>query len=240
MDEVKRKVYLDLFASPLNLIPLAGGLTSLMAGWAIGNDPKLLMVGLAGVLASFGITASRLIWGIEAITERAYEYEVDKQQRDQERRLDELDEKLTRDRDPRTQTCLRELRLLYGNLKQAAAQGKISKSSYEILEGVGKVVNECVKQLEHSHALWETAHHMQGPARSTMLEQRDDLIQDIVKTVTDVGKMVESYFVSTNQISRDQLDQVRRELNESIEAARRAEARTAELERTVQEGLRES
>ena len=176
---------------------------------------------------------------MKGLTEKAYEYEVDKQQREQEKKLDDLDERLTRDRDPRTQTCLRELRLLYGNLKQAAAQGKISKSSYEVIEGVGKVVNECVKQLEHSHSLWETARNMQGPARNAMLEQRDELIQDVVNTVVDVGKMVESFFVSTSQSNRDQLDRVRRELNESIEAARRAEARTAELERSVQNDLRE-
>lgn len=239
MDEVKRKVYLDLFASPYNLIPFAGGLTSLMAGWAVGGERTLMIAGLAGVLAGIGVTASRLIWGIEDLTEKAYEYEVDKKQKIQERQLDELDAKLTKDRDPRTQACLRELRLLYGNLKQAASQGKISTSSYEIIEGVGKVVDECVKQLEHSHSLWETARQMQGPARDSMMMQRDELIQDVVMTVIDVGKMTESYFLTASKRNRSELNQVRRELNESIEAARRAEERTAELERTVNRQLRE-
>ena len=130
MDEVKRKVYLDLFASPYSLLPFAGGLTSLMAGWAVGGEQTLMIAGVAGVLAGIGVTASRLIWGIEGLTEKAYEYQVDKQQKDQEQRLDELDDKLTKDRDPRTQTCLRELRLLYGNLKEAADKGKISGASY--------------------------------------------------------------------------------------------------------------
>lgn len=237
MDEVKRKVYLDLFASPYNLIPFAGGVTSLMAGWAIGGEPTLMMAGVAGVLAGIGVTASRLIWGIEDLTERAYEYEVDKKQKDQERQLDDLDAMLTQDRDPRTQTCLRELRLLYGNLKQAAAKGNISASSYEILEGVGKVVDECVRQLEHSHSLWETARKMHGPAREAMLAQRDGLIEDVVMTVVDVGKMVESFFQSTSQKTKSELGRVRQELNESIEAARRAEERTAELERNVRREL---
>lgn len=233
MDEVRRKVYLDLFASPYSLIPLAGGLTSLMAGWAVGGEPTLMVAGIAGVLAGIGVTASRWIWGIEDLTEKAYEYELDKQQKVQEARLDRLDEQLTKDRDPRTQGCLRELRLLYGNLKQAAAQGKISGSSYEVIDGVGKVFDECVKQLEHSHSLWDTMRQLQGPARETMLLQRDKLIEDVVMTVNDVGKMVDGYFVTTSNRSRSELNNVRRELNESIEAARRAEERTAELERSV-------
>lgn len=239
MDEVKRKVYLDLFASPYNLIPFAGGLTSLMAGWAVGGEPTLMVAGLAGVLAGIGVTASRLIWGIEDLTEKAYEYELDKKQKLQEKQLDQLDAKLTKDRDPRTQACLRELRLLYGNLKLASAKGNISASSYEVIEGVGKVVDECVKQLEHSHSLWETARKMHGPSRDTMMVQRDELIHDVVMTVVDVGKMVESHFLSTSKRNRSELDNVRRELNESINAARRAEERTAELERTVQQDLRE-
>ncbi len=237
MDEVKRKVYLDLFASPYSLLPFAGGLTSLMAGWAVGGEQTLMIAGVAGVLAGIGVTASRLIWGIEGLTEKAYEYQVDKQQKDQEQRLDELDDKLTKDRDPRTQTCLRELRLLYGNLKEAADKGKISGASYEVLEGVGKVFDECVKQLEHSHSLWETARKMQGPARTDMMQQRGELIQDVVMTVVDVGQMVESHFKETSKKNQSELGKVRRELNESIEAARRAEERTAELERSVRKEL---
>ena len=239
MDEVKRKVYLDLFASPYSLLPFAGGLTSLMAGWAVGGEQTLMIAGVAGVLAGIGVTASRLIWGIEGLTEKAYEYQVDKQQKDQEQRLDELDDKLTKDRDPRTQTCLRELRLLYGNLKEAADKGKISGASYEVIDGVGRVFDECVKQLEHSHSLWETARKMQGPARNDMMQQRGELIQDVVMTVVDVGQMVESHFKETSKKNQSELGKVRRELNESMEAARRAEARTAELDRNVRKEISE-
>ena len=239
MDEVKRKVYLDIFASPYNLIPFAGGITSLMAGWAIGGQTTLMMVGVAGLLTGIGVTASRLIWGIEDLTEKAYEYQLEKEQKTQKQQLDELDEKLTRDHDPRTQACLRELRGLYGNLRNSAEQGKLSASSYEVIQGVGKVFDECVKQLEHSHSLWETAREMGGPTRETMLVRRDGLIEDVVMTVIDVGKMVESYFASASKKSSSELRNVRQELNESIEVARRAEERTAELGRNVRRELRE-
>ena len=239
MDDVKRKVLLDLFVSPYNLIPLAGGLTSLMAGWAANGEPRLIMAGLAGVLAGIGVTASRWIWGLESLTQKAYEYEVENKQQRQQQRLDDLDAKLTKDRDPRTQSCLRELRSLHANLKRAAKKDEISTAKFEIIRGVENVMDECVKQLEHSYSLWETHRKLQGPAAESLMEQRNQLIQDVVVTVADVATMVESYFVSAGQRNRSSLDQVRRELNESIEAAKRAEARTAELDRTMQSGLRE-
>ena len=167
------------------------------------------------------------------MTEKAYGYQVDKQQRDHERKLDELDDKLSRDRDPRTQGCLRELRLLYDRLQRAAEKGNINTSSFEIIKGVGKVFDECVKQLEHSHGLWETARQMRGPAKESMMVQRDGIIQEVVATVVDVGQMVERYLVNQSSKNRSELSKVRRELDESIEAARRAEARTADLERTA-------
>ena len=233
MDDVKRKVYLDLFASPYNLLPLAGGITALLGSWAIGGDPTWTMVGIGGVLTGIGVTASRLIWGLESLTEKAYSYQLDKKQKDYERRLDQLDAKLSRDQDPRTESCLRELRTLQASLQKASEKGNISKSSYEVLEGVGKVVDQCVNQLEHSHSLWETARRMRGPARDSILGQRDEIIQDVVATVVDVGQMVDNYLLGQSRRQRSELNKVRQELDESIEAARRAEERTAELERQV-------
>ena len=239
MDEVKRKVYLDLFASPWNLVPIAGGLSSLMASWAVGGDPTLTMAGIAGVLGGIGVTASRLIWGLESLTERAYSYKLEQEQVDQQRRMDILDEQLTADRDPRTQTCLRELRALKASLQTAAGKGNINTASYEVINGVSAIVEQSVRQLEHSFALWETARRMRGPARDSIMRQRDEVIQDVVSTVAEVGEMVDRYLLNESKRSRSELGKLSRELDETIEAARRAEVRTAELERTSRAELRE-
>ena len=80
---------------------------------------------------------------------------------------------------------------------------------------------------------------MQGPARESMLAQRDGIIQEVVATVVDVGAMVERYLVNQSKRNRSELSKVRQELDESIEAARRAEERTADLERTVRAEITE-
>ena len=233
MDEVKRKVYLDLFASPLNLIPLAAGLTSLMASWAVGGSSALTLAGIAGVLGSAGVTMTRMILGLEGMTEQAYNYQLEKQRQEREQALDQLLHRLQQDRDPRTENCLRELRSLYESLQTAAEKGNITTSAYEILAGMDKVFNQCVKQLEHSHALWETAQRLMGPARKSLLQQRDQVVQEVCDTVVEVGKKVDRYLLTTTQRNQSELAKVRRELDESIEAARRAEQRTAALERSA-------
>ncbi len=233
MDEVKRKVLLDLFASPLTLLPVAGGLTALMASWALNGDPTLTFAGLAGVLGGVGLCVSRLILGLEGITQRSYDYFLEKQRKQREESLDALHEKLSSDQDPRTENCLRELRLLYGSLQTAAEKGKITAASYEVLGSVGKVFEQCVKQLRHSHSLWETASRLRGPARESLLQQRNEVVQEVCDTVIEMGQKVDRFLLSETRKNRSELSQLREELDETIEAARRAEERTAELERSA-------
>ena len=74
MDDVRRKVLLDIFAAPGVLLPLAGGLTALIASWAVGGNPALNFGGIAGILGGVGIMASRLILKLDRITQEAYDY----------------------------------------------------------------------------------------------------------------------------------------------------------------------
>ncbi len=239
MDEVKRKVYLDLFASPLNLIPLAVGLSSLMASWAVGGSTTMNLIGIAGILGGVGITITRMILGLEGMTERAYNYQLEEQGKEREAALDRLLQKLQRDRDPRTETCLQELRLLKGSLQSAVEKGNITISAYEILNGVDNVFTQCIKQLEHSHSLWETTERMRGPARESLLQQRDDVVREVCETVVEVGKKVNHFLLTETKRNQSELAKVRRELDESIEVARAAERRTAELDRSARIDARE-
>jgi hypothetical protein len=239
MDDVKRKVLLDLFVSPWTVLPTAGGLTALIAAWAAAGNPTLIMAGLAGLLVGAGMFASRLIVGLDKITQEAYQYFLAKKHQERETALDRLHERLVTDRDPRTENCLAELRLLYGSLQRAHEEGKISRTSYEIVAHVGKIFEQCVQQLEHSHDLWRTANSMRGPARTSLLKQRDQVVTEVCETVVDMGAKVDRFLLQRTQQSRSELAQLRQELNETMEAARRAEQRTAELEQSARHDLQQ-
>lgn len=228
-DAVRRKVWLDIFAAPTTLFPVAGGLTALMASWAIGGNSTLNFAGIAGVLGGIGILASRLILGLDKLTQDAYDYFVERQRSEQEHSLELLDEQLVKDRDSRTQNCLRELRHLYSRLKTKVDSGRITPGAYDVIEGIDNMFQACVKQLGHSLELWETAKTMRGPARETILQQRDELVEEICSTVIHLGKTVEQFHLVTTQKNREDLARLREELDESLEIARRVEERKSEL-----------
>ena len=228
-DAVRRKVLLDIFAAPSTLLPIAGGLTVLMASWASGGSVTLNFAGIAGVLGGFGILASRLILGLDKLTQDAYDFIVDRQRSDQEAALERLDDQLVKDRDSRTQNCLRELRHLYSRLKTKVDSGRITPGAYDVIEGIDNMFRACVKQLGHSLELWETAKTMRGPARETILQQRNELVEEICATVVHLGNTVEQFHLVTTQKNRDDLARLRSELDESLEIARRVEERKSEL-----------
>jgi hypothetical protein len=239
-DNIRRKVMLDIFAAPGTLLPIAGGLTAFMASWAMGGNAPLTFGGIAGILAGVGVLASRLILGLEGITKRAYDYVLEGQRTDQIAALRNLEERLLQDEDPRTEHCLRELWHLYSRMKEKCETGKINPAGYEVIEGVDKMFRVCIEQLEHSLELWETAKPMRGPARETLLQQRDALVREICATVTHLGAQVEQFHLMKTKKNRADLARLRKELDESIEVARRAEARATDFVESGQLDTRET
>lgn len=228
-DAVRRKVLLDIFAAPSTLLPIAGGLTALMASWATGGNATLTFAGIAGALGGVGILTSRIILGLDKLTEKAYDYFVERQRTDRESSLERLDSLLVQDRDSRTQNCLRELRHLYSRLNDKVDSGRITPAAYDVIEGVDKMFSVCVKQLEHSLELWETAKTMRGPARDSILTQRDALVREVCESVVHLGKTVDQFHLVTTKKNSEDLARLRLELDESLDIARRVEERKAEL-----------
>jgi hypothetical protein len=230
MDEVKRKVLLDLFASPGTLLPIAGGLTLLMASWATGGNAVFNFGGIAGILGGVGVFATRMIVGLEGLTDRAYQYVLQKQRRQQQQRLAELDAQLSNDDDPRTETCLRSLRELYDAFRQDVQQGKITGASYDVLDGVDRLFHVCVSNLEHSHDLWQAAGRLSGSTRDTVLAERDEVIREVQETVDYLRHTMERWHALGVKKKKSELTQLRTELDESLRVARRTDERIAELE----------
>ncbi|MFV1964193.1 MAG: hypothetical protein ACC628_02130 [Pirellulaceae bacterium] len=233
MDEVKKRILLDLFVSPWAVLPVAGGLSAWMVSWAVGGSSFLNMAGLAGVLGGVGALASRLIVGLEDITHKAYSYLHEQRRAEQEAALDELDQRLSLDRDDRTQESLRELRQIYQIFQEQSPKGRITGSSHLVLERVGRLFKACVKQLEQSYELWRNAEHLSGEARQALLADRDDVVEEVVLTIRHLGKSVEQLHALRGKESESELATLREELDETMRVARRAEQRMASLGKSI-------
>ncbi|MEE8450823.1 MAG: hypothetical protein V3R99_02880 [Thermoguttaceae bacterium] len=232
--DVRRKVLLDLFASPSTLLPIVGGVSALILSWAIDGGPALSMLGLAGLLGGMGWFATRLIFGLEDITSNAYEFLHEQQRHKQEEALDDLDNRLRKDRDPRTQESLRQLRELYGKFVGDVQSGKINRSTHEILEIVEELFRTSVAQLEVSYQLWQTSRTLGKEAKQKMLAQRDEVVEEVVDTIRHLGTTIEQFFAFTRKKNKDNLGRLREELDEAIRVARRTEERMASWENDPQ------
>ncbi|MFO0914504.1 MAG: hypothetical protein U0795_16210 [Pirellulales bacterium] len=231
MDPVRKKVLLDLFASPSTVLPIAGGLTLLIGSWAAGGNAPATFAGVAGVLTGLGMFASRIVLGLEDITHRAYDYVVDNERHEEEERLTRLQQRLLADGDPRTDSCLAELRSLQDLLQSKVNRGELGPASSEVLDRVKDLYRTCIHQLGQSVDLWDAAGKLNGTARRSVLQQRDQIVREVTDSIAELGRMVDQFLQARIQQNRTDLKRLRGELESAIDVARRAEQRTAEWER---------
>jgi len=239
MDKVKRKVLLDLFGSPGTVLPIVAGMSAWMLSWAVDGNTLLNLGGLVGVLGGAGFLATRLIFGLERITENAFQYLNDQKRETQQQALDSLELRLRGDEDPRTQTYLRQLRELYTTFQDDLRNGRVAGAASTVLEQVEKLFQAAVKHLEHSYHLWITAGRMSGDARHALLDERERVVQEVQDTVEHLSKTIEQFHSFRVKASEAELAKLREELDETMQVARRAEARLESLGKENTYDLRE-
>jgi hypothetical protein len=225
MDEVKRKIYLDLFASPVTLLPLVGGLTALMASWAVGGSGLLTFAGLTAVLSGGGIFATRLIFGLEKLADSAYRFALERQHARQQQELQQLHQRLERDNDPRTERLLRHLQQAYQRLESDLREGRITSAAQGVLQSVEQMFAVCVDHLRRSYELWEDSRQADGKRRSQLLRQREELVTEVEQSVDFLDASLEQLRTRNSRRGRSRLARLRDELDESIRIARQTEER---------------
>lgn len=229
--DVRFKILRDLLSARSTKLPLVGGLALLVGGWVVGAGATVGYLGLAGILGGLGLAALRLVFGLKGITDNAYEYARAQQWKRQEKALNRLDRKLIRDRDRRTQDSLRRVRVLYATLVEDVRAGRIVSNSDEILEKVERLFQACVGQLERSFKLWKGARNVRGDARERLLEQREAVVQEVLRSVEHLEQQVSRLRDLSADSGEQDLIRLRDELDTAIDVARRTEQRLASWEK---------
>lgn len=231
----RRKVLLELFASPWTLLPGVLGASSLLLGWALdGGASWWVLGGVAGLLTGIGAAATRWIFFADRIMRGAFDSLQQETFRKQEQALDDLDRRLEGDNDPRPEQSLRELRAMYRGFRDDAAwTGRLGeRSAFEIAGKVEKLFQACIMSLERSQDLWDAAARMKTEgARRSVLAGRERLLDEIRESVAQVAHTIDGVqSLAVGQAADQNLAQIRRELDESLEVARRVEERMQTLE----------
>jgi hypothetical protein len=234
-NKLKKRVILRLLGSPFTIVPFVVGMTCLTAAWALDWNLGIgVFAGLAGFLGASGAFATRLFLGSEKVVNEVTNEMVKEEQLDKQKALDELDRMLTTsDEDPRPEAALRDLRALLAALQETrnAASGLNLTSVYDIDSMSTQLFNQCVRSLEQTLKLWQTAQRLNtASARDPILEQREKIMADIqasIKQLSDTLIALQSLGSGDN--STAELSRIRDELDQSLAVAKVVEARINSL-----------
>lgn len=233
-EQLKRQILLDLLVTPVTCGLQAIGTSLFFIGWAFGLTPLIHFTGLVCCLAGFLIVANRFIFNYEEIGVKALKKLQDKVLVERDKELDVLDEKLTRDRDPRDQTYLRNLRALYKSFQEDLRKGNVSEYvPAETIEQIGKLFDACVGSLEQSFRLWENSRDLENSDfKKKVLEERNRIIEEVGKTVETVSETINQVRSMSLGSEGQDLAKMRSQLADGIEIARRTEKRVQAMERS--------
>ncbi len=228
---LRRRILLRLLGSPLVMSPFLMGSSLGLASWALNSRPGLgLFALLAGVLGAAGMFVTRLLLNgpeIRAAIQKELQHETLSAR---ESALDDLDKRLANsDKDPRPEASLRDLRALRESFEQLARENLATNSFTvtEVLSQVRELHDRSARSLEQTIQLHQIAVRLTTPnARQPILEQRERLIEEVQATVKQLGNtLVAIQNLGTSPTAASGLSQLRAELDDSLKAAARAEAR---------------
>ncbi len=183
VDPVKRKVISELFFAPSVVLPIVGGISAGLLSWAVGGSASLTMAAAAGLLGGLGWMMTRIIFKVESITEDAMRFVQEQAIKAENEQLDRLMQKLSTDKDERTQDYLILLRSLRDDFQMHTNQPGVQFRSARVREQVSAIFNAAVEQLGNSYKLWELSENLGGDTRRKVLANREQILKEVSATI---------------------------------------------------------
>jgi len=240
-DAYRKRVFLNYLAHPLTLAPLALGATGLLAGWAL-SSPAVLFGGVLAGLVGGGVFLTRLL-SDDTSTEKGV---ISKMQEEsfvaRQRELDELERKLSADKDHRDEQALRDLRLLETTFKENRSwtRGIDAATEVDILLGVDRLFKHAERNLHESLEAMEQAKKASPNLQVSFLKRREQLIGEVEDGVARLRHLLEElHDMRPLSETGDDLRAIREELDTSLEIAKKAAKEVSEWDANADINLRE-
>lgn len=234
---ISKRVMRDILGSPLVILPFMVGSTAFASLFALGLKGTAavgaLLVGLGGMLGSAGMFFTKMILGKEDRVKKIFEDQRKKEKKAKRKKLDHFHHRLTMDGDSRTEDAMQDLRSLRDAFRQlnVIAPNLNQAMIDEIQQRAKELFEQCLSSLEKSLQLWKTADSLASEiAKKPILEQREKLVSDVVSTVEHMSQTLAAVQGITNRSEGDaRLQQLRGELDQSLEVAKKVEQRVDSL-----------
>lgn len=249
--EFKKRVLLAMAGKPGTLYPLTAGIMALSGAWALEISAGMpIFAGIALILMGVGSFLTSLLGQPGGLEEKVIKSMNEKSAKVREGMLDDLDQRLAGDGDPRTEKSLRDLRTLFsalaGHLDSAGTRTNETMihgapaadtrtvdtrtadftTLLGIMETAEKIFQTSVGALEKSLELWKKATVLTtGEAKKPILDLRERLIVNVEAGVSRLGQALAKVEAGEVENSAGKLEGLGRELDETLEMAKRVEKR---------------
>lgn len=234
-DTFRKRVVVKVAKSPAVLLPTVLGAWAAAMALLLGDPASFFgFLGVTGVLAGLGIGATKLILGTESVAAEVMEEARDAKRKADEDRLDAVERRLEKTRDPRTFSDIRLLRQLYKRHADAVDNAKFHVPA-DVAAMSEQIYHSCVDALERSAALWETAQAMATrQARGELMEKRQQVLDEVAQSVQQWALTLDRLQAAPLQRGDEAgLARLREELDMGLQVARRVEQRMHDLERDL-------
>lgn len=239
--KVKRKFWLKVLMSPLTLIPFLGGLSSFIILGALGKLIQAVLLLLVGLGVGGGFFCTNSLTRSKKFLDAAKKEAAEEDRQKREEALDELDRKLARDRDKRTNAALSDLRGLANAFRTEFDWGNKASSSAasELLSIISKNFSQCVKTLEATLKLYNTINgsELSEAVKNPLKRKREEMIakvQENVKNLTSVFEQMQE--LSTTDDPSLELTKHASELSRQLDLMKRIDERTKKLDKQIKLG----
>jgi hypothetical protein len=231
MDELRKKVLLDLCITPGTVLPMIAGVSLLMLSSILGAGWGFF--GLLCCLVGLGFLVTNYMFNLDSIHARALEQVLAQKKAERNAALDILDGKLSSDRDPRDQDTLRNLRSLYDCFMDDVKEGKISKSvPQSMYKQIEDIFNGCVAQLERQHEIWRTSRKVTGDLRDGLMKQKDAILDEVEKSVQSLADVINEVRALGLKAHTGELSKLQERLGSQLAAAKATDQFVADLDKT--------
>ncbi len=233
MDAIRKKVMSELFLAPSVVLPIVAGASAWLVSWGLGGVTMLTVGGMVGVLAGVGWMATRIIFQLDAITERTMRFAEEKARQKEEERIDKLVEKLGKLQDHRAIDYLTILRESRKEFVEMASQPGMQARGLQVVGQVHQLFWAAIEQLEQSYKLSELAGRLQSGERKELATRNEQNLTEIKATADRLTLAVEQFRRLSLREQNGELNELREELDESLKVAHRTEERMREIEKDI-------
>ncbi|MBU0469156.1 MAG: hypothetical protein KKD07_02550 [Candidatus Omnitrophica bacterium] len=230
--------FIQILLTRIPVLIFAGSTSiSFIAGWAM--DFKIFSLNVLQTvlfLMTLGTIGQIFFLSGDKIAERVKTELKEEDDDAREQNLDDLYDRLKKDKDSRTEKALRDLRELSNAIKESTGQESTldAQTIFELHFKVEQLFNKCISRLEKSLKLWKSAKDISNrDVSEKLLTLREEVVTEVIQNIAHLGEMLARIqTLNCNQdSSKEDLQNIRKDLEEGLAIAEQVDEKMRKFEK---------